>query len=106
MPQDCAASIQRAAPIFATTTPWYQTYVDYAVANKIIASGKYKDYSAYATRYQFAEILAAALANAALTEINSININDNPDAALDSSYLGIYKLYRAGILTGETAAGN
>ena len=91
---------------FATTTPWYQTYVDYAVANEIIASGKYKDYNAYATRYQFAEILAAALPSAALAEINSINIGDIPDVTLDGSYLGIYKLYSAGILTGETAAGN
>lgn len=91
---------------FATTTPWYQTYVDYAVANEIIQSGSYKDYNAYATRFQFAEILAAALPSAALTEINSINIGDIPDVTFEGSYLGIYKLYRAGILTGETAAGN
>ena len=92
--------------IFTEGSPWYQVYVDYAVANGIVAKNRFEDYNVYATRLQVAEIFAAALPSEALTEINSINIGDIPDVTLEGSYLGIYTLYRAGILTGKTAAGN
>lgn len=91
---------------FETTTPWYQSYVDYAVANEMITSNQFEDYEAYATRYQFAEILATALPSMALTAINSINIGDIPDVSFEGSYLSIYTLYRAGVITGKTAAGH
>ena len=90
---------------FAPSTPWYQTYVDFAVSNEIISSGQYKDYNAYATRYQCAEILAASLPSAAFEEINTINIGDIPDVQQTGSYQSIYTLYRAGILTGNDTAG-
>ena len=40
---------------------WYQPYVDYAVETAILSPGTYSDYTATATRAQFASILAAAL---------------------------------------------
>ena len=38
---------------------WYQPYVDYAVNNDIVSAGAYANYTATATRAQFAAILAA-----------------------------------------------
>ena len=91
---------------FAEGTPWYQVYVDYAVANGIISNTRFENYDVYATRYQVAEILAAALPSSALTAINNINYGDIPDVSLEASYTNVYVLYNAGVLTGKTAAGN
>ena len=91
---------------FAASTPWYQTYVDYAVSNGIISKGRFENYEAYATRYQVAEILAAALPSDALAAINTVDTGVIPDVSLESNYQCIYTLYRAGVLTGKTSAGN
>ena len=57
---------------FAASTPWYQTYVDYAVANGIISASRFENYDVYASRLQVAEILVAALPDTALPAINTI----------------------------------
>jgi len=90
---------------FKTGSPWYQSYLSYCISNQIISSGDYSDYNAYATRSQFAEILEAALPSAALTQINTINVGEIPDVPLTGAYQSIYTLYRAGIITGKTTAG-
>ena len=59
---------------------WYQPYVDYAVASSIITAGAYADYTATATRAQFAAILAAALPDEALPAINSVTSLPDLDA--------------------------
>ena len=43
---------------FEQGSPWYQVYVDYAVANDIIVPGEYAEYTKPATRTQFAKIIA------------------------------------------------
>ncbi|MEG2382522.1 MAG: hypothetical protein RSB39_02970 [Oscillospiraceae bacterium] len=91
---------------FKEGTPWYQVYVDYAIANKIIGKNRFENYEAYATRNQFAEIFADALPNNALKEINNIPYGKIPDVKNDVPNEHIYKLYRAGILAGKTAAGD
>ena len=84
---------------------WYQPYVDYAVESGIIAAGDYTDYTATATRAQFAAILAAALPDEALPAINSVT--SLPDLDANAAYAGsVLKLYNAGILTGSDAAGS
>jgi len=90
---------------FDTSTPWYQTYVSYAIANGIIDYNQYSDYTAVATRSQFAQIFAAALPSVAMTAINTISIGDIPDVPLTGSYQSIYTLYKAGIVTGNSTAG-
>jgi len=91
---------------FEQGAPWYQVYVDYAVEKGIIAEGVYTDYAVKATRSQFAAILAAALPEKALDKINEIKDGDIPDVAMtDENAEKIYRLYRAGILTGNDAAG-
>ena len=84
---------------------WYQPYVDYAVKNGIITDGAYTDYTATATRAQFAAILAAALPDEALPAINSVT--KLPDLDANAAYAAaVLKLYNAGILTGSDAAGS
>ena len=83
---------------------WYQPYVDYAIQNGVIPSGAYSDYSATATRAQFASILAAALPSEALPAINTVTVL--PDVDANATYAAAaLKLYNAGILTGSDAAG-
>ena len=45
---------------FQQGSPWYQVYVDYAVSNNIVKANEYTNYTASATRAQFASILASA----------------------------------------------
>ncbi len=90
---------------FVQGTPWYRVYVDYAVANSILATGQY-DYTAKATRAQFAQIFANVLPDAAMPYINDIADDYIPDVTADmASYDAVYKLYRAGILQGNDAIG-
>ncbi len=91
---------------FTASTPWYQAYVNYAVSNGIITANRFENYDVYATRLQVAEILAAALPASVLSAINTIEIGQIPDVSLETSYTSVYTLYRAGIVTGKTAAGN
>ncbi len=81
------------------TQLWYQPYVDYALSNRIIRA--YPDYTAYATRSDMAVIYANALPDEAFAAINQIDDNAIPDVSVNHTYSGaVYKLYRAGILTG------
>lgn len=87
------------AGIFTQGMPWYQVYVDYAQENAMLPDGGFSDYDRTATRAEMAYIFSNALAGDALPEINTCNglpdVNEN-DAYADS----IFKLYRAGVLTG------
>lgn len=89
---------------FETSTPWYQTYVDYAKENKII-SGAYT-YFDKATRTDFAEIMSKAVAEKEFNAINTVEDNAIPDVKMimDGSD-SVYLLYRAGILTGSDSNG-
>ena len=90
---------------FVQGAVWYQCYVDYALDVGIITS-TYSNYNAAATRAQFAAILSKALPSYALEEINWVEDNMIPDVKVNASYgEAVYKLYRAGILTGSDAEG-
>lgn len=86
---------------------WYQPYLDYALQNGIIDKAYYNsDVKQKATRAQFAEIFANSLPDEALSAINAIADNKIPDVPMNAYYTGaVYKLYRAGILTGGDALG-
>lgn len=90
---------------FAQTTPWYKTYVEYALENNII-SDNFNDYDKIANRDEFAYILSNALPDNALRSINTIEEGAIPDVSMSQEYAdSIYRLYRAGILTGNDKAG-
>lgn len=96
---------------FTVGTPWYQVYVDYALANGIISAGRTYDWNANATRAGYMEIFANAIPDtglksgyAALTAINRVDDGAIPDVSIDHPQAAaIYKLYRAGILQGSNA---
>ena len=91
---------------FVQGSVWYQVYVDYAIANGIISAGQFSDYNATATRRQFAAIMANALPASALGAINTVADGAIPDVPTGAAnYDAIYRLYRAGILTGNDAQG-
>ena len=90
--------------------PWYQIYVDYAKDHGIITENffyKVSNINEKATRAGYMEIFANALPDEALKGINDVPDGSIPDVpmAFESS-IGIYKLYRAGILTGVDAKHN
>lgn len=88
---------------FPSVTPWYQPYADYSLQNGILAE-PYVNYSADATRSDFAALFACALPDEALAVKNTIADNEIPDVRIDYSYgPAVYKLYRAGILTGDSS---
>ncbi len=86
-------------------TPWYQPYVDYCKINNIIT--KNYDYNANATRAGYIEIFASALPDSAFEEINNIPNGSILDVKSGATYAHyVYKMYRAGILTGVDALHN
>lgn len=91
---------------FKASTPWYQTYIEYAFENQIITKGQFNNYDAEATRADFAAILEKALPDECLKEINTVDDNTIPDVKKTLENSGsIYKLYRAGILVGNDNEG-
>ncbi|MBQ4193132.1 MAG: S-layer homology domain-containing protein, partial [Clostridia bacterium] len=82
--------------------PWYRTYSQYAERNiRGFASLETTDLS---VRRNFARLLAAAVGDQG-AEINEIAENAVPDLEENALTAGIYRLYRAGILTGNDARG-
>ncbi len=86
---------------FEQGNPWYQVYADYALANGIIVSVP-ANITSNATRLQFAEILAKAMSDEDLSAINTVDNGIIPDVASNEA---VYKLYRAGVLTGGDEKG-
>ena len=90
--------------------PWYQIYVDYAKDHGIITDNffyKVSNINEKATRAGYMEIFANALPDEALKGINNGPDGSIPDVPMiHESSISIYKLYRAGILTGVDANHN
>ena len=90
---------------FRQGTLWYDVYVRYALENGIIDS-RYNCRAA-ATRGKFADILARSLPASALAAKNDIPDGSIPDVKMDAEYASsIYRLYRAGVLTGSDSRGH
>ena len=87
---------------FSASTPWYKSYADYALSQKILTTLP-SDMNAGLTRQEFAAILANAFPDSALPAVNSIAAGSIPDVYRSDT--GIYKLYRAGILVGSDKSG-
>jgi|GEM_PF-1673538 len=89
---------------FIQGSPWYQVYIDYALANGIIQGGDFSDYTKVATRAQMAYIFANSLPITELTPQNTVN--SLPDVGSGTPYqAAIIALYKAGVLSGSDAAG-
>ena len=91
---------------FSGGEPWYAPMADYAIAQGVIRAGEFSDYTAAATRAQFAYILSGALPSGTLDEINTVEDNSLPDVRMGDEYAAnIYLLYRAGVLSGSDERG-
>ena len=91
---------------FVQGSPWYQVYVDYALQNGLI-TGEYANYDAAIQRWEFAQILGRALPDTALQAINTVEDGAIPDVSMSASFASdVYRLYRAGILTGSGEDGS
>lgn len=86
---------------------WYQSYLDYAYRNGIIDWAYYNaEVENKATRAQFAQIMANALPDEGFCAINSVTDNSIPDVSMSENFSSaVYKLYRAGILSGGDVNG-
>ncbi|MBE7011503.1 MAG: hypothetical protein E7415_02390 [Ruminococcaceae bacterium] len=102
----CMSQVYLNGEVTLTTgSPWYQPYVDYCKSNRIIT--KDYDFNANVTRAGYIEIFANALPDSAFKDINNIpngSILDVKDNAPYAIY--VYKMYRAGIITGVDALHN
>ena len=89
-------------------SPWYRSYLEYAVANGIVEEA-YLRRSAEALnapvqRDEFAHILYGAAKS--YTAINELGADALPDVKTGDRYAAeIYTLYRAGVLTGSDRSG-
>lgn len=83
---------------------WYQAAVDYCLENGIIAANDFDNYDRYITRGEMAYVYANALPAEELPAINSVAAL--PDVAADHLYAApIFRLYNAGVLTGNDEFG-
>lgn len=86
-------------------TPWYQTYVDYAIENDIIEDGDFADYNRNITRGEMADIFTRALPEKEYEEINEVSDDLELDIAGHKYEDSIRTLFRAGIVTGNDPYG-
>ena len=87
--------------------PWFYGYVKYCMDNGIMP-GEPGDVTQPASRIECAALLSRALPDSELQAINAVADNAIPDLPLsqDKSYTAdVYKLYRAGVLTGMDSTG-
>lgn len=83
---------------------WYDSYLYYAKAFEIINHDYY--WNNLISRAEFVEIFARSLPNEALNEKNKIEDNMIPDVSMAHPQAkSIYKMYKAGILTGVDEEG-
>ena len=89
---------------FVQGAPWYQVYVDYAIANGIIETGDFTNYGRLITRAEMAYIFSRCLP---ISEFPSKNtVNSLPDVNNGTPYKNeIFMLYKVGVVQGSGAAG-
>ncbi len=85
--------------------PWFYRYVKYCMDNGIM-NGEPGDVTQSAFRIECASLLSSALPEKELTEINAVADNAIPDLPYSQNTENVYRLYRAGVLTGMDEAGN
>jgi hypothetical protein len=89
---------------FVQGNPWYQVYVDHAIANGIIAANAFLDYGKAATRAEMAGIFARSLPGGEFAAQNTVTAL--PDVNSGASYgEAIFTLYKAGVLAGSDEKG-
>lgn len=93
--------------LVAGGSPWYQPFIDYALANEIIKPGQYSDYEVNATRGDMAIIFANALPEEEFLRPINNKVKYIPDVNESEGelYTAVMKLYNAGITRGIDSIG-
>lgn len=86
---------------FTQGDPWYQVYVDYAVAEGLILQDSFDDYEREITREELAWLYYSALPGEELPAINPVSGVTDLGLGQSSRRAEILALYRAGVLTGD-----
>ncbi|MBQ8837629.1 MAG: S-layer homology domain-containing protein [Clostridia bacterium] len=88
----------------ASGEAWYAPYVEYCVENGIITEGQFTNMDANITRGDMAIVFANILPEEEYADIRS---GSNPDVTSDMAcYEAVAKLYKAGIVGGDSGTGN
>ena len=87
--------------VFTQGDPWYQVYVDYAVAEGLILQNSFDDYEREITREELAWLYYSALPAGEMEEINPVSGVKDLGLGQSSHRAEILALYRAGVLTGD-----
>ncbi len=89
----------------ASASPWYQPYVNFVRDEGIIPEA-FADYNAVISRADFARMLVLSVDGDDLAEKNTVENGAIPDVKTGELYsASVYRLYRAGILTGSDEKG-
>ena len=89
---------------FPVGDPWYQSYLDYAAEHEIL--WEFVDFDVPVSRAAFAMIIGSALPDEALPVISDVEEGAIPDVPEDADYAeAVYRLYDAGVLTGNDEYG-
>lgn len=88
----------------AEDKPWYDAYVSYAVKRSIITKTQFDSYTRKITRKEMAVLFAKALPETCYAQLNQVETLPDVSPFDDTSYL-VFRLYNAGILTGNDAYG-
>lgn len=93
--------------MFPPSEPWYQSFIDYGTQQGIVSTDFIGyDFALPATRAQFALLISSAVPDEALTPIGTVLDNAIPDVPAGHGFpAAVYRLYRAGILTGSDTSG-
>lgn len=90
---------QTGAAEFGQGNPWYQTYVNYALDNKLIDPKDAYNYEAPATRAAFARLIGRALPGAGFQTLNQIPDGAIPDVSSGSPFQdAMNALQKAGLV--------
>ena len=83
---------------------WYQPYIDYSIENGIIKAGLFDNDERNITRGEMAIVFANILPE---SEYDAVRSGQNPDVTSDMAcFDAVGKLYRAGIVGGDSGSGN
>ncbi len=92
------------APANSTSGNWYDSFVQYALDNKIVREGQFDSYTRNIKRFEMAELFHDAMGKEYFAKVN--NVEFIPDVKTSAPYAEkLLTLYNAGVVMGSDAYG-
>ncbi|MBO4950116.1 MAG: glycoside hydrolase family 99-like domain-containing protein [Clostridia bacterium] len=98
-------AIYNGKEIAKTEGKWYDMYVQYALANGIIAEGQYTNYDRNIMRYEMAVMFADSMPSSYFAAKNDVKTIPDVDPA-EEYHDKLMMLYKAGVVMGSTEYGD